>query len=141
MIVYLEALQKWSEAPPIKNNLQALVIALRQKHPGCRVFISNLLPTVRKSPVGLSVEKFNFILIQAIRSTNRAEGKVHVLSVFEHFVSTKKQKLIKPVDAYFKQNEHLTQLGCLMLRECFLREAGLKPYWFAKEESRSEEVM
>ena len=135
VVIYLEGLKNWNEVPPMKNYLQTLTGALRKKHPGNRLFISNLLPQVHASPVDITQENFNFILVQAIRSTNRCMGKVLVLSAYEHFIS--RDRIVRPTHEYFKQNDHLTRLGCLILREVFMREAGVKPYWFL-DESRSD---
>ena len=71
----------------------------------------------------------NFILLQAVRSINRALKKVHFMSLYEHFVS-KRGKIIKPMHKYFQEDGQLTQLGCMTVRECILWEAGLKTYWF-----------
>ena len=136
VILYLEGLKTWNDVPPMKNVIHGICAALRQKNPGSRIFVSNLVPIIRTSPIGLTVQNLNFLVTQATRSVNRAMGKVHVLSAYEHFFSTGDQQIIQPIHQYFKQNEHLTRLGCITLRDIFLREAGLKPYWF-DDESRS----
>ena len=132
IILYLEGLCNWEDPPPIKNCLQRLVSSLRLQQPECRVFVCNILPRVGGSPLQRStnLEMFNFSLNQAIRSICRAEGKVFLLSVYEHFVS-KRNKVLSPTYKYFAGDGQLTRLGCLTLRECIFREAGLKTYWFA----------
>ena len=57
-------------------------------------------------------------------------GRVHFLTVYEHFMSKRGNRIIKPTQKYFDQDGALMTYGCMILRECFLREAGLKTYWF-----------
>ena len=101
LVLYLEGLASWSEVPPIKNCLQAIATALRKKHPRNRIFVSNLLPA-NTSPISMSRDKFNFVLTQATCSVSRALGKIHVLSLYEHFVSDT-GRMVKLADQYFKQ--------------------------------------
>ena len=72
--------------------------------------------------------------LQAIRSTNRVIKKVFYLSVFEHFTSSKRNRIITPTYKYFQEDQQLTRLGCLTIRECMLREAGMKQYWFTERD-------
>ena len=135
VVLYFEYTLKIDDVPPLKNALETLCRVIRQYQPGSRIFVSNLLPRISKSPVGRPIEETNFTLLQAIRSVNRAMGRVFYLSVYEHFVS-KRGKVITPIHKYFKENEELTNYGCMILRECFLRETGLKGYWFSEREGR-----
>ena len=129
VIIYFESLLGWNDVPPIKNSLESLCKAIRDQQPSVRIYISNILPRISGSPLSPSIANFNFILQQAIRSIGRKMIKIHTLTVYEHFVS-KRGKVINPTHKYFQDPDTLTQLGCLLLRECFLREAGLKTYWF-----------
>ena len=131
VILYLERIQQYEAVPPLKNNLHTMCKILRQHYQGVRIFVSNLLPRAQgSSPLSRPMAEVNYILLQAVRSVNQALGKVFFLSTFEHFVSSRNCRIIKPTHMYFRQDGELTQLGCITLRECFLREAGLKPYWF-----------
>ena len=128
MIIYIEGTQHWQDVPLVKNILLALCKAVRNFSSGSdpRIFIANHLPKVA-SPLR-QVEQTNFVLQQAVRSVGRALSCVFGLSVYEHFTS-RRGKLLKPVNKYF-DNGQLSYMGCLILRECMLREAGLKKYWF-----------
>ena len=128
VVMYLEGLRTWGDAPPMKNCLQSISTALRQKHPGCRIFISNLLPHVCTSPIGPTVSDFNYTLMQATCSVSRAIGKVYVLSAFEHFLNKKNKA--RTSTQYFKPNDQLTRMGCLIVCEIFMHETGIKSYWF-----------
>ena len=128
VILYLEACHTYPDVPPLKNALQGLCKVIRQHQKEVRIFVANIMPKVSKSPVRPRVE-LNFNLLQAVRSVNRILKKIHFLSVYEHFVS-KKGVILHPTHKYFQEDEQLTPLGCLIMRECLLREAGLKSYWF-----------
>ena len=91
--------------------------------------MANLLPRPSSSPVGKPRNETNFILLQAGSSINRAIKKVHFLTIYEHFVSSR-GKILRPAHKYFQDNQQLTALGCMVMRECLLREVGLKKYWF-----------
>ena len=78
----------------------------------------------------MPLNEVNLMLLQVVRSVSRAVGgKVHFLSICEHFIS-KKGKIIKPTYKYFQEQGDLTPLGCLVFRECVMCEVGIKPYWF-----------
>ena len=130
VFIYLEELQRWHDFPPLKNNIQYLCKSIRNQQPNIRIYIGNMLPRVGggRSPLCADVKEFNFTLQQAIRSVCRAMGKIHAISIYEHFMS-RKQKPLSPIFKYFTDDK-LTELGCLVFRECLLREAGLKTYWF-----------
>ena len=131
VILYLEKTQEFDDVPPIKNALHTMCRTIRQHNHGTRIFITNLLPRVSGSPVQKSVPEANFILLQAVRSVNRALGKVHFLSLYKHFTSAKTGRVIKWMHRFFMENNiQLTPYGCMVMRECLLREAGLKSYWF-----------
>ena len=130
VILYLERSQEFDQVPPLKNGLHTMCKIIRQHQKGVRIFISNLLPRIHGSPVGCPLMDVNYILLQAVRSVTRAIGKTHYLSVYEHFVSCKSHKIIKLTHQFFRENGQMTKFGCLILCECFLREAGLKTYWF-----------
>ena len=128
VIVYFEAVKDYQDVPPVKNALQAICKVIRQHRKEARIYVGNLLP--KPSPSPMDKPDVNFVLLQAVRSVNRILRKVHYLSIREHFIS-KKGKVLCPVHKYFQEdNMQLTTLGCLVLRECLLREAGLKRYWF-----------
>ena len=130
VVLYLEKTQEFNDSPPLKNVLHTICKIIRQHNRGARIFISNLLPKIGGSPIGKARTETNFVLLQAVRSVNQAMGKVHFLSLYEHFVSAK-EKVIKPTHKYFrKDNIQLTHYGCMIMRECLLWEAGLKSYWF-----------
>ena len=127
VIIYLERILSFSDVPPFKNLLQTLCKAVRAHRKDTRTFISNLLPG--HSPLCRKCIQADFILLQAIRSINCSLGKIFYLSVFEHFTS-KSGKVIHPTYKYIQEDQQLTKLGCLVFRECLMREAGLKTYWF-----------
>ena len=129
VILYFEMAQNM-EVQPLKNTLQALCQVIRQHSRGARIYVANLLPRVHASPVARPLSETNFVILQVARGVNRALSKIYFLSTFEHFVSKRGNRIIKPTHKYFGETGELTGFGCLILRECFLREAGLKPYWF-----------
>ena len=129
-MLYLENTATYSDIPPLKNGLQSLCKAIRQHHRTCRMFITNLLPSPSSSPQRRTRNHAEFTLLQAIRSANRALGKIHYLSLFEHFVSCRKTTTIRPTHKYFTEDFGLTPLGCMVMRECIIWEAGLKTYWW-----------
>ena len=127
-LLYLEKAQDYADVPPIKNGLYSICKVLRQHNPTMRIFIANMLPQVAGSPVK-KVES-NFVLLQAVCSVNRAMEKIHFLSIHEHFI-LKSGSVIRPVSEFFMpDNVQLTEYGCMVFRECVLREARLKKYWF-----------
>ena len=133
VVVYLEAVRRWSDVPPIKNSLNTLCRNIRNHGNNPRIFIANLLPAVNSSPLKdpLRTSNFNYTLQQAIRSVGRSMGRVFELSLHEHFIS-KKGRIIQPLGEYFIQSGVLTHHGCLIMRECIMRESGVKSYWFGK---------
>ena len=131
VVLYLEGLHSWQDVPPIKNALQTLCRVIRSYGPDPRIFIANHLPRVSGSPLKTPMVNFNFTLQQAVRSVCRALGRVFELSIWEHFTS-KKGKAIKPTHRYL-DSQMLAPLGCLVFRECLLREVGLRQYWFDPE--------
>ena len=137
VVVYLEAVRRWSDVPPIKNSLNTLCRNIRNHGNTPWIFIANLLPAVNSSPLKdpLRTSNFNYTLQQAIRSVGRSMGRVFKLSLNEHFVS-KKGRVIQPVGEYFVQSGVLTHHGCLVMRECIMRESGVKSYWFGKTGKR-----
>ena len=131
MVLYLEKSQEYEEVTPIKNALHTICKTIRQHNNTARIFVANLLPRVSSSPIHRPLAEANFTLLQATRSVNRAIGKVHYLSIYEHFVSSKTGRIIKPTHHYFREdNIQLSGYGCIVFRECLLRETGLKSYWF-----------
>ena len=130
VVIYFEQTLNYQQLLPLKNNQQSLCKVIRQHQRNARIFITNLLPQPSHgSPLEKPRQEKDFLLVQAIRSINRVLGKIHYMSTFEHFISSK-GKIIRPTHLYFEGTQHLTVLGCLVLRECLLREAGLKSYWF-----------
>ena len=130
IVLYLEAMQQWDDVPPIKNGLETMCKVIRQHQPTSRIFVANLLPRVGgRSPVVTPINEVNFILLQAVRSVNQALGKIHYLSIYEHFIS-RKGRVIRPTSDYFREDSNFTRLGCMTFRKCVLRETGLKSYWF-----------
>ena len=129
VILYLESTKCWNDVPPIKNALLSLCKAIRNHSQDPRIFVTNHLPGLSGSPVRIPVVISNYTLQQATRSVCRAMGKVFELSMYEHFMSSA-GKVIKPAQKYLG-SDGLTPHGCLIFRECLLREAGLKGYWFA----------
>ena len=135
VVLYLEASQAWKEVLPMKNALQSLCKVIRNHAGDChsgepRIFIANRLPKISSSPVQVPVNQCNFTLQQAIRSICRGIGRVFELSIYEHFVSSEGRRL-KPTQNYFLETGALSQLGCLIFRECCLQETGVKGYWFS----------
>ena len=129
VVLYLEKAITYEDVPPLKNGLQAICKIIRQHRKGARIFIANVLPRPSRSPLGRPRVETNFMLLQAVRSVNRAIKKTHFLTIYEHFMS-KRGKILRPTHKYFESNQQLTKLGCIVLRECLLRETGLKSYWF-----------
>ena len=129
VILYLEKSLMYEDAPPLKNGLQAICKVIGQHSKGIHIFVSNLLPKPSSSLLGKPRVESNFILLQAVRSVNRVLKKIHFLTVFEHSTS-QKGRIIRPTHQYFPEDGQLTAMGCMVLRECFMREAGLKTYWF-----------
>ena len=132
VILYLEKAQEFSDVLPLKNILHTICKVIRQHNKGTRIFITNWLPSVTSSPLAKAKTRneSEFLLLQAVRSINRALHKVHFMSTYEHFVA-KDGKIISLVDQYFPEGStQLTRYGCMILLECFLRETGLKTYWF-----------
>ena len=80
-----------------------------------QIYVLNLIPQPRHSPIGTPLPVFNFVLQQAVRS-GRAVVKVYDMSMYEHFVS-RKGRIIKPIDKYF-MGLQLSSFGCLVFREC-----------------------
>ena len=130
VVLYFEKTATYSDVPPLKNGIQAVCKAIRQHHHTARIFVSNLLLAPSSSPLRRSRAESDFILLQAIRSVNRIMGRTHYLSLFEHFVSGRKSKIIKPTHKYFREDGDLTPLGCMIMRECLMQEVGIKNYWF-----------
>ena len=126
--LYLESVQYWTDMPPIKNGLTSLCRVIKSHGMEPRIFVSNHLPRWAASPVTSPVSQFNFTLQQGIRSTCRSIGSVYELSLYKHFTSAK-GRIIKPADKYFELGS-LSWFGCVIARECILREVGLKGYWF-----------
>ena len=135
VVLYLEELKKWQDLPPIKNTIQKLCLAIRHFGQEPRIFVANFLPRVSSSPVMVPLVVSNFTLQQSIRSACRAVGRIHEMAMYEHFTS-KNGHMLKPTHKYFSM-DGLTQQGCLIFRECLLREAGLKTYWFAGPRART----
>ena len=132
IFLYLESTRNWLDVPPIKNALHSLCKVIRS-HANAndpRIYISNHLPRISGSPLRVPIHNLNFTQQQAIRSVGRALGRVFEVSVHEHFVSSRKGRVIKPVHKYFIEDGALSQMGCMVFRECVLRETGLKSYWF-----------
>ena len=129
VVLYLKKTQEYNEVPWLKNALQMICKVIRQHRRGARIFICNSLPKTACSPVATPLVEIHFTLLQAVHSVNRALYKVHFLSIYEHFIS-RKGKLIKPAHVYFQEDQEMTKYGCLVVRECLLREAGLRGYWF-----------
>ena len=91
------------------------------------MFIANVL-LKPSSSLGNQIRtrlESDFVLLQAVRGTNRAQ-KIHYLSIFEHFMSTKSGRIIKPTHKYFQEDGELTKLGCMVFHERIFRETGLK---------------
>ena len=126
VVIYLDKFQDYENVLPIKNALHTMCKTINQHQPGIRIFVANLLPAVTTSPVSRNLAQANFTLLQAVRSVNRAMGKVHFLSINEHFVSSS-GSIIWPVHQYFMQdNIQLTKYGCMVFRECLLGKQELK---------------
>ena len=131
VVIYLEKIRRWEEVPPMKNLLQTLCKAIQSHGSNPRMFIANHLPGPNGSPLRSPIPRSNFTLQQAIGSTSRALGRVHELSLYEHFIS-RKGKLLQPVGDYFLETGVLTFHGCLVFRECIMGESGIKSYWFTE---------
>ena len=128
VVLYLEKTVVYPAVLPLKNGLQSVCKAIRQHHHSACIFVGNMLPSPSRSPLKGRVES-DFILLQAVRSINRVMGKVHYMSLFEHLVS-RKGNIISPTHQYFREDGDLTGFGCMVLRECILRESKVKTYWF-----------
>ena len=129
VVLYLEKTLSYAEVPPLKNGLHSICKVIRQHRRGVKIFICNLRPRPSKSPLCRKRMETEFILVQAVRSINRIMGKIHFMSVHEHFVS-REGKILRPIHKYFTEDKELTTLGCMILHECIMREAGIKNYWF-----------
>ena len=129
VVLYLEKAITFDDVPPLKNGPQAICKIIRQHKKGIHIFISNVLPKPSSSPGGRPRVETNFMLLQAVLSVNRVLKKVHFLTAYEHFISSK-GRIIRPAHKYFQHNQQLTVLGCMVFREVLLWEAGLKTYWF-----------
>ena len=128
--LYLEGTRSWNDPPPIKNTLRTLCKTIKNHANNPKIFVCSHLPRVGCHPVQYPVVQSNFTLQQAVRSVARAmKGGVFELSMFEHFIS-KKGKLLQPQDLVFGEGESLTEYGCMVFRECLMREVGIKSYWF-----------
>ena len=140
VLLYLESTRRWDDIPPLKNNLQALckVIKSYSNIESPRIFIANHVPRLTASPIKSSIKITNFTQRQAVRSVARVLGHVFELSIYEHLVSSHKERVITPVQQYFTQEGVLLKMGCLIFRECALREAGIKPYWFGDRPDRRD---
>ena len=103
VILYMEKAQNM-EVPPLKNALQTLCRVIRQHRRGARIYISNLLPRVYSTLLQRPITDINFVILQAVRSVNRALTKIHFLTVHEHFVSKRGNRIIKPTHLYFYRN-------------------------------------
>ena len=132
IILYLEATRRWNDVPPIKNSLQALCKAIKMysEVESPRIFVSNHVPRLSVSPMELGVKVTNFTQRQVISSVGRALGHVYELSMYEHLVSKRKERVISSAHKYFTQEGVLSELGCMVFRECTFRESGIKGYWF-----------
>ena len=128
VVIYFEMVQEFKEVPPLKNNLHTVCKIIHQHNKSARIFVANLLAKLSGSPLGRPMSEINFTLLQAVRSVNRAIGKVHYLSIYEHFIS-KGGRVIKPTHQIFS-GAQLSEFGCMIFRECLMCEAGLKTYWF-----------
>ena len=126
-------------AVPLSNHIQALGRSVHSVNPGCHIFICNLPPNPQGSPVlGRRLSAVNFDIQTTVAAARRKVTKLHLLSIFEHFVSSE-GRIITPVQMYFKSELTLTVLGCALFREFVLREIGAKSYWFTEERSESME--
>ena len=134
IVLYLEGTQTWRDVLPLKNALQALCRVIKHHSSDPRIFISNHLPRVSGSPMQPLVTHTNFTLQQATRSICRVLGWVFELSIYEHFVTSKHSRILRPTQVYFEGARGLTRLGCMVFHECLLREVGLKSYWFTERE-------
>ena len=131
VVIYLESTRHWGDIPLIKNTLHKICKVVRNMGNNPRIFVANHLCSVYgKSPLHTRISWSNFILQQATRSVGRAMGRVFELSLYEHFISSRKEKVLHLAQHYFVDSERLMALGCMIFRECVLRETGLKPYWF-----------
>ena len=135
VVLYLESVRRWGDITPIKNALNTLCRNIRNHGNNPRIFVANHLPRINGSPLRSPILASNFTLQQATRSVGRAMGRVFELSLHEHFVS-KKGRVIQPVGDYFIDSGVLTHLGCLVMRECIMRESGVKNYWFGKSKQK-----
>ena len=133
VLIYFEMLAEIPVPTPLNNAVLALCRSIRWKNTDCQIYILNLLPKISPTPVlGPSVPVANQHILEAVRNVNRRMGSVFYLSVFEHFF-TKESGLLIPPCKHFRANGDLSQLGCMVLRECIFRESGMKSYWFDEE--------
>ena len=138
IILCLQKLYKL-EGPPLTNSLQALARAIKSANPECRLFIANLPPSPQSSPVlGKRISSFNEELLQAVINISRRMNKIHHLSIYEHLIDST-GKLLSPVKYYFRSDDQLTKVGCALVRDFIMREAGMKTYWF-DESRRSRDI-
>ena len=72
VLLYFEKVQDFQEVPPLKNVLHTMCKLIRQNNRSARIFISNLLPRMSGSPLGRPLVEVNFVLLQDVRSVNRA---------------------------------------------------------------------
>ena len=132
-MVYMEMFSQIAVPMPLTNSVLALCRAIRIRNPDCRIFILDLLPRIGHATVlGPGVPQTNRNLFESIISVNHRLGNIFMLSVHEHFHS-RCTGLISPAHKYFRASGDLTTYGCMILRECVFREAGMKRYWFDEE--------
>ena len=87
----------------------SLYKALRNHGNNPRIFISNHLPKVGEIALQRgSISRSNFTLQQAIRSTGRMVGGIFELTLHKHFTTHRRERVLRPVDRYFRGNSQLT---------------------------------
>ena len=123
---------------PLQNAILALARSVRSMTPSSRIFFTNLPPNPEGSPVLQKHHKnFGDELRLALEGVRPKMKKVHLLSIREHMVGSD-GRILTPVCKYFRREQTLTALGCMMFREFVLREVGAKPHWFCMEEEEME---
>ena len=119
VVLYLEITQRYTVVPHLKNKLQAICAAIKKHNKGTKIFISNTLPDASSSPMSVSRLETNFVLLQAVRSINRSLGKIHFMTLHEHFVSSK-GKLIPPVQKILCNESTTYRIGMYHIQGVFV---------------------
>ena len=126
-IVLVRAVRQIECLEPLKNAIQSLCRAIRVFSPAGRIFIASTTPSPNAVPVlGLRAHQHNKMLFQAVIGVNKKLTRVFYMALADHIWDGK--EYIQPIRQYFDTEGDLTYHGCVLIRSCMFREAGLAPY-------------